>query len=607
MGERMFQHYTRMLGRWWWLLLVSMLIPMMVSYGLVSRQPPVYQARATLMVGTSLQTLNPDPWQMNLSTTLAGAYAELAKQRPVLEAVIDRLGLPRTPDQLAQQIETRIYSGAQLLEIRVVDTDPEVAALVANAVADELIRRSPASGASDPEQQAFIRRQMADLRARIEGVDSEIARLTDQMATLTSAAEIREVQDRIAALETVKITYQARYAEFLQLYNPESPNLLTFFDPASPPQKPVPSRASLIIAVAGAAGLALAIAALILMDYLDTSLRWENDAVQASLGLPILGAIPQIAHRERASIKTGQMGSPLLSESIHGIQTTIFFSHPDRAPRTLLITSPGAQEGKSFVLAHLAAALTAAGYRVIAMDVDLRRPSLHEFFEKPNIAGLADLLDGRLAERLPMEALQATEIENLWLLPAGRTSIEPTLLVGSRRFRALLEELQRHADVVLIDSPPVLGPPEATLLASMTDATLLVVDDGITRHAAARKARDRLMGQEGVCLLGVVFNRVRSSLYGYLYGYGYGYYGKNGKPRHRRKKRPYLTLAEAADRLGVSKEAARHWCQAGKLPARRVLFWWRIRPEDVERLIAEALGARASTDQTEKAIERTIV
>lgn len=604
MGESMLQRYLRLLGQWWWLLLISTLIPMMVSYGLLSQKPPLYQARATLMVGTSLQTLNPDPWQVNLSTTLAGAYAELARQRPVLEAVIDRLGLPGTPEQLVQQIETRIYSGAQLLEIRVVDTDPAVAALIANALADELIRRSPASGASDPEQQAFIRRQMADLRARIESVDEEIARLTDQMATLTSAAEIREVHDRIAALETVKTTYQARYADFLQLYNPESPNLLTFFDQASPPTSPLPSRALLIVAVAGAAGLALAVAALILMDYLDTSLRWENDTVQASLGLPILGAIPHVAHRERASIKAGQMGSPLLSESIHGIQTTLFFSHPDRAPRTLLITSPGAQEGKSFVLAHLAAALTAAGYRVIAMDVDLRRPSLHEFFEKPNIIGLADLLSGQLADLLPMEVLQPTGIENLWLLPAGRTSIEPALLVGSRRFRALLGELQRHADVVLMDSPPVLGPPEAALLAGMADAALLVVDDGITSHTAARKARDRLMGQEGVRLLGVVFNRVRSSSYGYLYGYSY--YGKNGKPRHRRKKRPYLTLSDAADRLGVSRETVHHWCRTGKLPAKRWGPWWRIQPDDVERLIAEALGKRTHTEG-EMAAERALV
>lgn len=604
MGEPMLQRYLRMLGRWWWLLLISTLIPMAVSYTLMARKPPMYQARATLMVGTSLQTLNPDPWQMNLSTTLAGAYAELAKQGPVLEAVIERLGLPRTPEQLVQQIETRIYSGAQLLEIRVVDANPEVAALIANTLTDELIRRSPASGTSDPEQQAFVRRQMADLQARIEEVNQEMERLTETMANMTSATEIKEVQDRITALETVKTTYQARYADFLQLYNPESPNLLSLFDAASPPPKPIASRNGLIIAVSGVAGLMLAIAALILMDYLDTSIRWENDAVQTSLGLPILGAIPQITRRQRNGSPVHHAAIPVLSESVHGIQTQIFFAHPNRAPRTLLVTSPGAQEGKSFVLAHLAMALTEAGYRVIVADVDLRRPTLHEFFEQPNVIGVANLLDGQQNDLRPSTALRPTGVERLWLLPAGRTSVEPALLVGSRRFQALLEELKKYADVVLLDSPPVLGPPEAILLAGMVDATLMVVDDGITRHTAARKARDRLMGREGVNLLGVVFNRVQPSSYGYAYGYGY--YGRSEKRTCHRKPRSFLTLAEAADRLGISKETARRWCQTGKLPARRIGLWWRIRPEDVERLIAEAMGRRTPTEQREIATERAL-
>ncbi len=466
------------------------------------------------------------------------------------------------------------------------DTDPQVAALIANAMADELIRRSPASGASDPEQQVFIRSQMADLQDKIEAVSREIERLTAQMATLTSAAEIKEIQDRIAALETVKTTYQARYADFLQLYNPESPNLLSLFDAASPPSQPIPGKTWLIIGVAGVSGLALAVAALILMDYLDTSIRWENDTVQASLGLPILGAIPQISRRQQNGGPLHSADIPILSESIHGIQTQIFFAHPNRSIRTLLVTSPGAQEGKSFVLAHLAMALTEAGYRVVVADVDLRRPSLHEFFEQPNVIGVANLLDGQRNDLRLSEMLRPVRAKRLWFLPAGRTSVEPALLVGSRRFRAFLDELQQYADVVLLDSPPVLGPPEAALLASMADATLLVVDDGITSHTAARKARDRLMGQEGVNLLGVVFNRVKAS----SHGYGYAYYGKDQKRPRRRKERAFLTLAEAADRLGVSKKTARHWCQTGKLPARRVGLWWRIRPEDVEKKIAEIIS-----------------
>ena len=120
--------YLGLVKRWWWLVVVSAIIPMAVSYYFASAQPDLYQAKATIMVGTSLQNPDPDPWQMNLGNTLATAYAELVRQVPVVEAVIETLGLQRTPGQLTAQIGTRLYSGAQLLEIQVTDTNPEAAA-----------------------------------------------------------------------------------------------------------------------------------------------------------------------------------------------------------------------------------------------------------------------------------------------------------------------------------------------------------------------------------------------------------------------------------------------------------------------------------------------
>ena len=95
--------YFRLVKRWWWLLIVSAIIPMALSYYFVSQQPDLYQAKATIMVGTSLLNPDPDPRQINLSSTLAAAYAELVRQGPVTEAVIERLGLERAPEQLAEQ------------------------------------------------------------------------------------------------------------------------------------------------------------------------------------------------------------------------------------------------------------------------------------------------------------------------------------------------------------------------------------------------------------------------------------------------------------------------------------------------------------------------
>ncbi|HID63880.1 MAG TPA: hypothetical protein EYP49_14260, partial [Anaerolineae bacterium] len=260
--DRNVRQYLRLIRRWWWLLVVGAVIPMVVSYYFASQQPDLYQAKATIMVGTGLQNPDPDPRQISLGNALATAYAELVKQGPVVEAVIERLGLRRTPGQLAAQIGTRTYSGAQLLEIQVTDTNPEAAALIANALADELIRRSPASGGNDPAQQEFIRNQLEELQAKIGSVGEQINELTASLSELTSAAEIQETRGQIAALEEVRATYQTTYANLLDSYRAESPNVLLLFDPAVAPHRPISSKTKLIVAVAGAAGLGLALGAI---------------------------------------------------------------------------------------------------------------------------------------------------------------------------------------------------------------------------------------------------------------------------------------------------------------------------------------------------------
>jgi succinoglycan biosynthesis transport protein ExoP len=578
--------YLRVVKRWWWLLVVSAVIPMAVSYYFTSEQPDLYQAKATVMVGANLQNPDPDPWQMNLANTLVAAYAELIRQGPFVEAVIERLGLERTPEQLAAQIGTRIYSGAQLLEIQVTDTNPQAAALIANALADELIRRSPASGGSDPEQQEFIRGQLEELQAKIGTVSGEISDLIASLAELRSAAEIQDAQDRIAALEEAKSTYQATYAGLLDSYRAESPNVVSLFDPAVVPQRPIPNKTKSVVAVAGAAGLGLALGAIFLMEYLDTSLRWEGDGVQSLLELPVLGAIPQVS-RKRAVLS----GSPLspVAEGIRALRASVFLMRPDRPFRTLLLTSPGDSEGKSFVLANLALVLASAGNRVIAVDADMRKPSLHELFDRPNVRGLADVLgssdvDGGNPLSVP---LQDTGFEHLYLLSAGRHPVDPNALLTSPRFPTLLEFLSGRGDVILIDSPPVLGAPDATVLATLAEGTILVVSVGLTKQELVRQAGDRLLAQQGVNLLGLVVNRIKLRR-GY-YDYSPGPESRESKRKRRSKDSDgdWLTLGEAAEHLGISKEQALRWCKSERLPAVRKGLWWRVDRDEFEHMLEE--------------------
>jgi len=592
MDGREIRKYLKLITRWWWLLVISTAIPMAISYHFASQQLDLYQAKVMIMVGTSLQNPDPDRGQMDISNTLAAAYAELVRQGPFVGPVIERLGLERTPEQLAAQIGTWVHSRAQLLEIQVTDTNAEAAALIANALADELIRRSPASGGSDPEQQEFIRSQLEELRAKIGNINEQINASTASLSELTSAAEIQEAQNQIAALEEVKSTYQTTYAGLLDVYRAESPNALSLFEPAAVPQWPVPSKTKLLVAVAGAAGLGLALGAIFLTEYLDTSIRWEGDSVQNILELSVLGAVPQAPRRKTPS--SSNPSGPV-AEGIRTIRTNILLMRPDHPFRTMLLTSPGDSEGKSFVLANLSIVLASAGNRVVAVDADMRSPSLHEFFDQPNIAGLADVLgdckdDGKNPLSVP---LQETNFDNLYLLSAGRPAVDPTTLLTSPRLPALLESLKDQADIILIDSPPVLGPPDATVLATLADGTIFVISAGVTRREMLQRAKDRLLAQQGVNLLGVTVNRAKLNSSTYYYNAYQA--GKEPKRKKGKSDNAPLTLGEAAARLGINKDQVRQWCKSGRLPAVRKGLRWQVDRDELEHMIEETWKIKTKT------------
>jgi len=577
--------YLRLVKRWWWLLIVSAVIPMAVSYYFVSQQPDIYQARATIMVGSNVfQDPDPDPREISLSNTLAAAYAELVRQGPVTEAVIGRLGLDRTPEKLASQIATGIRSGAQLLEMYVTDTNPEAAAVIANALADELIRRSPSSGGNDPEQQEFVRGQLEELQAKIARVGGEIDTLTASLSELTSAAELQDAQDRIAALEDVQSLYQSTYAGLLDVYRVESPNVLSLFEPAVVPQWPMPKKTNLIVALSGAAGLGLAVGAVFVMEYLDTTLQWEGDGTESILELPVLGVMPRVSNR--GTLAASDQLSPV-AEGMRAVRSNLFLLRPEDPFRTLLLTSPGSSEGKSAILANLAVVLASAGSRVIAVDADMRNPSLHEFFDQPNVAGLADVLDNHREgiRDLSSVPLQETPFDDLYLLSAGRPPVDPDMLLTSPHLLALLKLLEEQGDVILIDSPPVLGPPDAIILATRSEGTLLVVSAGLTKRQEIQQARDRLAAQQDVSLIGLAVNRVspRSGYYDYRPMSRIG----RSKSKKNHDDRTWLTLNEAAEHLGINKNQARRWAKSGRLPATRKALWWRVDRDALEGMIEE--------------------
>jgi capsular exopolysaccharide synthesis family protein len=194
-------------------------------------------------------------------------------------------------------------------------------------------------------------------------------------------------------------------------------------------------------------------------------------------------------------------------EGFRSLRTNIDFSG-SRQPRTLLITSGLRSEGKTVVAANLAVAFAESGRRVTLVDADLRRPALHHQFHLPNDRGLTDLLQS--SDPQAVDLTLATNVKGLRVLPAGPNAVNPSELISSRKMGLVIAILRDGADLVIFDSPSVLAVSEAPMLASMVDATLIVVVAGATPAPALRDTRDALVRTTGV-VVGTVLNRVPRS------------------------------------------------------------------------------------------------
>jgi capsular exopolysaccharide synthesis family protein len=209
-----------------------------------------------------------------------------------------------------------------------------------------------------------------------------------------------------------------------------------------------------------------------------------------------------------------------IAEAYRSLRTNLAFARPDEALRTLVVTSPTADEDRSTTLANLAVVTAQDGRRVVVVDCDLRRPSQHMLFGLPNTSGVTSaLVDDAALANVP---LQPTSVEGLEVLTSGPLPPNPAELLGARRMRALVERLSGHADLVLFDAPPLVPVTDGAVLAPLVDGVLLVLVAGRSRRDQAARARE-ILDKVGARLVGVVLTDVAAD------ATAYGYYGAEGK------------------------------------------------------------------------------
>jgi capsular exopolysaccharide synthesis family protein len=394
---------------------------------------------------------------------------------------------------------------------------------------------------------------MVRLKSQIDSINSAIRREAGTVAggrstTLgaeyrAAAAEERSLQARVAALKGTVLsergnriqynilqrevdTNRSLYDALLQRYKEIGvaggigTNTVSIVDRAEPPGGPYKPNMMMNLLIGLILGLLAGIGAALALEFLNDTIKTPDD-VRNKLGLPSLGAIPK---KKGAGAMAEELKdqSSAVSEAYFSLRTSLQFTTDTGAPKTLLVTSTRAAEGKSSTTLALAQSFARLGHSVLLIDADLRKPAFVTGLE-PN-EGLSKLLTN--ADAVQAHVL-TTQFENLTLLPCGPLPPNPAELLASPRLKAIIAEAQGQYDMVIVDGPPVLGLADAPLLSTVCRGTLMVIESGKTRTRAALDATNRIKAAGGN-IVGAVLTKFRAQAHGYGYGYGYEPYKYGG-------------------------------------------------------------------------------
>lgn len=308
-------------------------------------------------------------------------------------------------------------------------------------------------------------------------------------------------------------------------------------DRAQPSQKPVRPNITMNITLGVIVGLIMGFGLAFFIEYLDTSVKTIDD-VERSLQAPVLGVIPQNV----GSLLEEGPDSPH-AEAYRVLRTNLLFGRKDQSANTITVVSGGAGEGKSTTIFNLATIFAQNGAKVLLVDSDLRRPSLHKLLNVSNTMGLTNLL---LKQNTIEEVVQTTKVPNLHFMPSGKLPSSSLGVLNSTQMKDFVRQARERYDFVFFDSPPIMGVSDASILASVVDMALLVIQYRKYPQVMTLRAK-QMVEKVGGNLMGVVLNNInisQDSYYYYYSGYYYDYYSKhdddakNGEGKNGEAKKP---------------------------------------------------------------------
>jgi len=382
--------------------------------------------------------------------------------------------------------------------------------------------------------QAAYETGISSLAKQEANIGQNLARYEKQLIKLPEAERGLARLMRLSKVNADIYTFLLQKHEETRIAKASTISNIRIVDPAILPDEPVAPKKKKNLLLGLMVGLMAGIGLAFFQEYLDDTIK-DAEAAKRVLGLPLLAIIPFIGRKSEdekgvdAATTCFTEPKSQASESFRGLRTSIHFSAINRAKKALLVTSTFPDEGKSTIASNLAITFAQTGARVLIIDCDMRRPTVHEKFGHSRIPGLTELLAGDVSLA---DALHDSGIPNLDILSSGTIPPNPAELLGSKDMAAFLQGLRDSYDNIIIDSPPLLSVTDSLVLSSMCDLLLLVMEPGRVPVKIAGRVRE-LLATIQTPVAGVVLSDRRAidasfgyyyGKYGYRYSNGYGYY-----------------------------------------------------------------------------------
>lgn len=498
-----------------WQILAIALLTFGVALFLSSRRTPVYESQVRLLV-TPVEGVATDP--PSLSPLNMATESELVSSVAVAQIVATDLNIPGPPRDLLGDLSVDNPAETEILEIGYSDSNPRQAQRISMAFA-----------------QAYLQfREETATRAILESaeaIQSEIAVLTQQLQSMEEQLQDMSATDpNRSSLEAQASLVRSSILDrqLAQAGLPREVTVGRIIEPADQPFSPVSPNHAVNGAFGLVAGLAIGIGLAFLRDRLSERLR-SPEGVEAYLEAPVLGAIPRVPawrrRKEAFLVSAVQWRSPA-AEAYRILRTNVLSAASAVDVKSIVVTSAYSGEGKSATVANLGVVLARAGKDVTLVSADLRRPRLHEFFNREEHMGLVDLLAGRTTLRQALQEVAVpthgfdNSMASLRLLSSGNVEEDPGELLTSTTMAGVLAELEKLSDIVLIDVPPVLPITDALVVAEVTKHVLLVIGPEASTRPAITSAREQL-DRVGARILGGVLNGPDPSMSRTSYSYSY--------------------------------------------------------------------------------------